>query len=327
MNPTRYCISAFDGGGTLGYIAARLAARLEEDLGCLWREVFALSAGTSTGAILAAAAAIGLPMAKAAEFYRKHATKLFPPIWTTLPRRFLRLFRDGFSQPVYSEALLEKLLQQVIGPVRLGELQYPFVATGVDFVSKEVVFFSSDDPAQRDLTLWHVVRCSAAAPGYFEGERIRIDGADAVLFDGGLARNSPSDVAKAFAKRRFNCTDRDLVLVSIGTGCSYSRTPPAKLMRRGFIEHAGVIMDTIHYNAAATRRLVQMEVPDFLVFNPQIPPELDSMTLAGAEHFDALDQILKRYCNSFEYSAQLERLQDRRRSLPLLPAPGGEGNP
>ena len=59
-----FYILALDGGGTRGVYSAQVLASIEELSGAPLRERFDLIAGTSTGSIIAGAAAAGIPMSK-----------------------------------------------------------------------------------------------------------------------------------------------------------------------------------------------------------------------------------------------------------------------
>ncbi|HLH73281.1 MAG TPA: patatin-like phospholipase family protein, partial [Chloroflexota bacterium] len=52
---------AIDGGGIRGIIPATALVKLEQTTGQLTRDIFAFVAGTSTGAIIAAGIAAGVP--------------------------------------------------------------------------------------------------------------------------------------------------------------------------------------------------------------------------------------------------------------------------
>ena len=67
MNNNFY-ILAIDGGGYRGVYSAHILKRIEEEFGQNWLKKFGLIAGTSTGAIIAAALAKGLPASKIVEF-------------------------------------------------------------------------------------------------------------------------------------------------------------------------------------------------------------------------------------------------------------------
>ena len=64
-------ILALDGGGTRGIYSAQVLAKLEDRTGVPIRDCFNLIAGTSTGAIIAGAAATGIPLEKVVELFEK----------------------------------------------------------------------------------------------------------------------------------------------------------------------------------------------------------------------------------------------------------------
>ena len=54
-------ILSIDGGGLRGVYPAHILSRMEEEFSVEWSRDFDLLAGTSTGSIIAAALALGLP--------------------------------------------------------------------------------------------------------------------------------------------------------------------------------------------------------------------------------------------------------------------------
>src|ERR1039458_9192408 len=76
--PRRFLLS-IDGGGVRGIVPALALARLEEITGRPARETFSFVAGTSTGALLAAAVAAGLPATQMVALYRDRTREIFSP--------------------------------------------------------------------------------------------------------------------------------------------------------------------------------------------------------------------------------------------------------
>jgi len=62
-------ILAIDGGGVRGIFPAHVLALFSSKHGTDLTSVFDLIVGTSTGAIIAAAAAVGIPLEKVSELY------------------------------------------------------------------------------------------------------------------------------------------------------------------------------------------------------------------------------------------------------------------
>lgn len=67
------------GGGIRGLIPCLALAELERQTGKLTREIFDWAGGTSTGALIAATVAAGIPAATALETYTKSGSKIFSP--------------------------------------------------------------------------------------------------------------------------------------------------------------------------------------------------------------------------------------------------------
>ena len=70
-------ILALDGGGVRGIYAAHILARLEDTLGTPVPKLFDLIAGTSTGSIIAGAAAANIPMETLVELFESQADRIF----------------------------------------------------------------------------------------------------------------------------------------------------------------------------------------------------------------------------------------------------------
>ena len=68
---------AVDGGGTRGIYAAQILARVEEALGQAVKDCFDLLAGTSTGSIIAGAAAAGIPLGEVVDLFERESPRIF----------------------------------------------------------------------------------------------------------------------------------------------------------------------------------------------------------------------------------------------------------
>ena len=74
---TTFHILALDGGGARGIYPAQVLANLERELGVDSKECFDLIVGTSTGAIIGGAAAVGIPMAEIVGLFEVKAPLIF----------------------------------------------------------------------------------------------------------------------------------------------------------------------------------------------------------------------------------------------------------
>ena len=70
-------ILSIDGGGIRGIYPAYILQCIEERLNIKLLDTFDLIAGTSTGSIIAAGVATGLPASEIVEMYKKHGAKIF----------------------------------------------------------------------------------------------------------------------------------------------------------------------------------------------------------------------------------------------------------
>src|SRR5512143_605889 len=87
MTPLRqHTALAIDGGGIKGLIIAQALIALEDELGggpLITRPECKIMAGTSTGAIITAAIAMGMTAAEIAKVYLEMGQKVFPPLSPT----------------------------------------------------------------------------------------------------------------------------------------------------------------------------------------------------------------------------------------------------
>jgi uncharacterized protein len=267
-NPKR--ILALDGGGLRGILTLSYLAEIESMLsdrhgaGKNFRlsHYFDLIAGTSTGAIIAAALARGMSVSEIAKKYLDLGQRVFQKSW----------LRQGFVRAFYDEAGLIEELKQVYGAqTTLGD---PSLQTGLLIVTKRLDSGStwpiSNNPrgkyygprpnidviANSAYPLWQIVRSSTAAPRFFDPERIEISRGKAGetpvvgdFVDGGVSPfNNPALQAVMYATlggyRIGWPTGADkLLVVSIGTGSRDLKVAPAKLAADNALKSLLSLMD------------------------------------------------------------------------------------
>jgi len=83
----KYLLS-IDGGGIRGILPAMALVKLEQVTGGLARDTFSFVAGTSTGALITAAVAAGLPATCILDIYPKRTRRIFSPgkPWNAIKR-------------------------------------------------------------------------------------------------------------------------------------------------------------------------------------------------------------------------------------------------
>ncbi|MEM9497024.1 MAG: patatin-like phospholipase family protein [Pseudomonadota bacterium] len=253
-------ILSLSGGGVRGIVEV---AFLEEvDLAVKKRygpdasiaDVFHLIGGTSTGALIATALSLGLPLSTIKDFYLTRATRFFG-------RR--RWWAWG-QAPVYDGAQLEAEIRQIIGDVKLGDPEFQsFVAlvtkrldTGSAWIVSNIPTspYFEDPPhggyvGNRHYEMARLLKAATAAPVYFEQTPVHV-GTDqlATFVDGGLSPyNDPSLALLKLARLRAFGLEwpvgiDNLHVLSIGTGRFRQRIDPRTAARMGPVRLAFLSM-------------------------------------------------------------------------------------
>jgi len=290
-------ILALDGGGLRGILTLSYLAQIE----ALLRErhggsqdfrlshYFDLIAGTSTGAIIAAALACAMSVAEITGKYLDLGQRVFQKSW----------LRRGYVRALYDEAGLIRELKKVYGAQTTmgdGSLQ-----TGLLIVAKRLdtgsPWLISNNPrgkyygsrpndviANSDYPLWQVVRASTAAPRYFEPEKINITRGKAgekpvrgEFVDGGVSPfNNPSLQAVMFAtlsgyRVAWRTGAEKLLVVSVGTGSRDALVVPATSAAGNALKSLVSLMDDCAdlmetllqwMSASPTARVIDRELGD-----------------------------------------------------------------
>jgi hypothetical protein len=209
-------ILSIDGGGIRGIIPAATLVALESQLGKPVRECFDFLAGTSTGALIAAAAAGGIPASRILEIYTQRSKEIFTPPHPIADAK--RLIKGS----MYDPANIKKVLASELGeaakwtlndaPVRLL-----ITAKGID---THAWYFVQDRPRNRKTTgklgLVDCTVASAAAPTYFSPWTVPGIG---VCVDGGVGVTG-DPVYEACVEAFFydDFSPGDTRVISLGTG-------------------------------------------------------------------------------------------------------------
>lgn len=248
MNDRQRTILAFDGGGVRGAFSVAFLERIEALMGAGPGQPLAqkvdLAGGTSTGAIISGALALGYSAADIREFYLGLAPRIF---------RKSRFRVPGF-QSVFDAAVLKQEILKICGDRRMDSEDllcgYALVMKRMDTGSAWVVSNNPagrfwDDPADgsyignRHYRLADLIRASTAAPHYFQPHAISVVENDppGLFVDGGVTpHNSP---ALAFLQLvtipgygyRWATGEDRLRIISVGTGGFRSRLEQGQARR------------------------------------------------------------------------------------------------
>lgn len=287
-------ILTLDGGGVRGVLTLSVLARVEQLLRerhtspqLVLADYFDLIAGTSTGAIIAAALAKGMSVEEVQKLYRSLAGTIFEPSF----------FRRGLFRAKYDAAALSVILKSVFGNLTLGSAE---LKTGLLVVMKRSDTGSpwpvSNNPQGRyydprrdfvipnkDYPLWSVVRASTAAPSFFEPEAIEIARDErgslvvGTFVDGGVSTaNNPSLLALRFATLQgyevgWPVGEDNLLMISVGTGTSNPEKPQSPVPGKAAVDALVALMDDCNAEVetmlqwlgrSATGRVIDREVGD-----------------------------------------------------------------
>lgn len=242
-------ILSLDGGGVRGVISVAFLERIEAILTAQaghdirLSDHFDLIGGTSTGAIIAGALALGKTTGELKDIYHRLA-----------PLAFQRSrFRIPFLQPKFDVAVLRREIAAIVGEQTLDSTE---LRTGLGIVAKRVdtasLWIVANNPrapywdtpregdfiGNRHYKLTNLLRASTAAPTYFEPESIPIlEKVEGLFIDGGVSpHNNPALALFMMARLKsyglcWETGHDKLTIVSVGTGGYRQRLDRASLGR------------------------------------------------------------------------------------------------
>jgi patatin-like phospholipase/acyl hydrolase len=230
----KFRILSIDGGGIRGIIPAKVLCELERELKEKYPdkqlyEHFDLICGTSTGAILAIAIALGISAADILKFYKENAQLIFPKWFLkVLPRKSRAIITS-----IYSNKELRKKLETIYTAANEGKI--PIMH---DLKTKVCVpVFNGNDGQINVIKTRHhegyfrdyklpaheVALASASAPIYFPPHSFSFSnehgaGTNINMIDGGIFANNPSLIGILEATEKLNHDFSQVRLLSLGTG-------------------------------------------------------------------------------------------------------------
>ncbi|MCU0421969.1 MAG: patatin-like phospholipase family protein [Bacteroidia bacterium] len=231
-------IITIDGGGIRGIVPGVVLRTLEQKIQhklqnpkARLAEYVDFMAGTSTGGILVSLLLCndgsGKPKysaADAVDLYIKNGSKIFD---VSLKKKINSL--AGLSDERFDAKVLEELLHQYFGDLKLSQLLKPCLITSYDIKSRKAHFFTQHDAKKKgdahDFLIRDVCRATSAAPTYFETALVKSRlGVSYALIDGGIFVNNPSMCAYAEVRNAEHGEEHDKItakrmwLLSLGTG-------------------------------------------------------------------------------------------------------------
>jgi hypothetical protein len=249
--------------------------KLEQQLGGLTRDHIHLCAGTSTGALLTAAVAAGIPAKDLLKVYTDRAREIFTPSGIIADAKRVA---EGF---MYDPNHLQKVLVSVFGPAAAWTVNdCPVrVMISATAMNGHNWFFVKDNERNAKTTgsvkLIDAAVASACAPTYFDHWRIdNIEGKTVRFFDGGVGGTAnPAYQACVEAFEYDDFSPRACRVVSLGTGFyPASDDPPS-----GLIGTVGwVTSSLVDSSEDWVDNAVERQWPAILQnFNPELPRDIE----------------------------------------------------
>lgn len=299
---SRRKVLALTGGGLRGVIAAACLERIEAlgrgryGPGFRLADAYDLVAGTSTGAVMATAIALGFDAARMVAFYRDDAPKVFRRKRFALPG-VTEFFCSDALRGHYAEATRGRTLRRadlhtelLVMTKNLSE-GAPACLTSLPLTGAGTCLGAQVSSAP--VCLADLLRASTAAPGLFRPICLPIGagGAQAVCVDGGVSPfNDPSLIAWTLvASGRFGLDwgSVGVDLHCLGAGSGLVRQPPSRLLKRPAAMLAlqalkGMIVDGERQVSAAMEALADGIGPQRLRYRMQdLPLGMEAMEGLG----------------------------------------------
>ncbi|HKA00198.1 MAG TPA: patatin-like phospholipase family protein [Candidatus Solibacter sp.] len=297
----RYILS-IRGGGIRGILPCCCLVKLEEQLGGLTRDHIHLCAGTSTGALLTAGVAAGVPAKDMLKVYTDRAHEIFTPTGIIADAKRVA---EGF---IYEPKHLQKVLKQVFGPaadwvINDSPLRIMISATAMN--GHNWFFVKDNDRNARttgSVKLVDAALASACAPTYFDHWRIdNIDGKTIRFFDGGVGGTAnPAYQACVEAFEYDDFSSRACRVISLGTGFFPASDDPPN----GLVHTIGWVTSTlVDTSEDWVDAAVERQWPAILNnFNPELPRDID---MADIDAIPELVEVGKQMAAGIDWTTLL----------------------
>lgn len=213
-------ILSIDGGGIKGIFTAKFLAEIEDTLLTPLNkkicDYFDIIAGTSTGAIIASALALGIPAKKVLDLYLENASVIFKGYSQNFIFGSI-LYIKGLLGYRYSNKNLKKVLQDVFKEAKIGNCKTRLLIPAFNVKRDDVEVFKTSHHTDFRIDykekIVDVLLATTAAPTYFPvyefGERGK-------YIDGGIGANNPGLIAVIEAITRCGWDRSKLKLLSFG---------------------------------------------------------------------------------------------------------------
>lgn len=242
MKPFRKNVAiAIDGGGIRGVIVTKALSILEKEMNRPLHDVFRLTAGTSTGSIIAAGLASGLSAAQLLDMYVKLSGNVFK---RSVRTALWYVFNHRYMDPPLHASLQTNFGDKTVGDLWKEDPPTDIVLTTFDVVENRTRFIKSYKSEYADWPLVKAVLASAAAPTYFPA-------VDGQFIDGGVGSyNNPCYLAAYEVQYSLPWKPEETTLLSIGTGREKGHIQKGTVDRFLPPQYIGPLIDAFTHCAA-----------------------------------------------------------------------------
>lgn len=309
-------ILALEGGGIRGCVSLGFLEKIEQTLRDQHNnpdlklcDYFDLIGGTSTGAVIAGALAIGMSASEIKQMYLDLGGRVFG-------KKKWKIWEAFFD----AEPLKEEL-DKVFGNLLLGD---DSINTGLCIITKRADTTSTwpllNHPKakyygdNKDILLKNAIRASTAAPSYFVPEKFDVGKGEMGAFvDGGVSmHNNPSLQLLLVATLKgfpfhWKTGDKNLLIVSVGTGCWEERQDPDTVTDHKLWDWASKVPGMLLEDANWNNQIIMQ-----FLSNTQTPWHIDS------EIGDLYDDLLlpEPLLSYLRYNVRLEETYMNKLGLP-----------
>ena len=140
---------SIQGGGIRGIIPCLALAALEQQTGKLTREIFDWVGGTSTGALLAATVAAGIPASESLKVYVEHGPEIFHPLPDWQRKLCLIEYGRQFDNAVLNRVVKGTLGDEAAMQINDSPVNLMIVAGNM---RGDPCYFVKDTPANKQIT-------------------------------------------------------------------------------------------------------------------------------------------------------------------------------
>jgi predicted acylesterase/phospholipase RssA len=278
-------VLSVDGGGVRGVVPSAVLAYWENELKFESPDRFDRFAGTSTGAMVAAALALGLSGRRILMLFQDHAGEIFTHEGKKFAERALSF--KGWAIPAYSQDVMRDILTTAFGDATMGDCPKPLSVPATDVMSGAPKVFRSSSAEDAKVRVVDVVIASTAAPTFFPSVQV----AGSTYVDGALWANNPTMIAMLDARDGLGHSSFDeLAVVSLGCGRPYWGRPSGFGERRGLLGWGAPLISLMMANQAQgvhdyAARLLSAD--RYLRVDPLI-----RASLAGLDEVDNIPDLL-----------------------------------